>query len=88
MDGYALYTMVSYFLLFIIVELLRPVFGSSGLEIGPTVLLLGCLFSVVLVHEFGHCLACRWSGGSANEILMWPLGVLLSAYHASDGRLT
>jgi len=64
------------FLLFIIVVLLRPVFGAGGLAVGPTVLLLACLFGVVLVHEFGHCLACRWSGGAANEILMWPLGGL------------
>ena len=64
------------FLLFIAIGLLRPLFGSGGLGIGPTVLLLSSLFGVVLVHEFGHCLACRWSGGSANEILMWPLGGL------------
>jgi Zn-dependent protease len=31
---------------------------------------------IVLAHEFGHCLACRWSGGDADEILMWPLGGL------------
>ncbi len=64
------------FLLFIVIELLRAIFGSTGMETGPTVLLLACLFGVVLVHEFGHCLACRWSGGAANEILMWPLGGL------------
>jgi Zn-dependent protease len=31
---------------------------------------------IVLLHEFGHCLACRWWGGEADEILMWPLGGL------------
>ncbi len=35
-----------------------------------------CLFTIVLVHEFGHCLSCRWTGGAADEILMWPLGGL------------
>ena len=64
------------FLVFIVIELLRPIFGSSGLGVGPTVMLLASLFGVVLVHEFGHCLACRWSGGAADEILMWPLGGL------------
>ena len=64
------------FLVFIVIELLRPIFGSTGLGVGPTVLLLASLFGVVLVHEFGHCLACRWSGGAADEILMWPLGGL------------
>ncbi|MHC4991899.1 MAG: site-2 protease family protein [Planctomycetota bacterium] len=34
------------------------------------------LFLSVLLHEFGHCLACRAVGGQANEILMWPLGGL------------
>lgn len=64
------------FLIYIVIELLRPVLGSSGLHIGPTVVLLACLFGVVLAHEFGHCLACRWAGGAADEILMWPLGGL------------
>src|SRR2546430_10980225 len=27
-----------------------------------------CLFAIVLMHEFGHALACRQMGGSANEI--------------------
>ena len=32
------------------------------------------LFLIVLLHEFGHVLACRQTGGVANEILLWPLG--------------
>lgn len=32
------------------------------------------LFIIVLLHEFGHSLACRQVGGSANEIILWPLG--------------
>ncbi|MCI0675676.1 MAG: M50 family metallopeptidase [Phycisphaerales bacterium] len=36
----------------------------------------GLLFVSVLLHEFGHCLACRAVGGTANDILMWPLGGL------------
>jgi len=36
----------------------------------------GLLFLSVLLHEFGHCLACRSVGGQADEILMWPLGGL------------
>ena len=32
------------------------------------------LFLIVLLHEFGHALACRQVGGKANEILLWPLG--------------
>ncbi|GMV24840.1 MAG: hypothetical protein AMXMBFR58_08710 [Phycisphaerae bacterium] len=37
---------------------------------------MATLFVLVLLHEFGHCLACRWVGGDADEILMWPLGGL------------
>jgi Zn-dependent protease len=32
------------------------------------------LFLVVLLHEFGHALACRQVGGRANRIVLWPLG--------------
>ena len=32
------------------------------------------LFLIVLLHEFGHALACRQVGGSAHEIMLWPLG--------------
>ena len=32
------------------------------------------LFVIVLLHEFGHALACRQVGGKANRILLWPLG--------------
>lgn len=32
------------------------------------------LFAIVLLHEFGHALACRQVGGQANKIVLWPLG--------------
>src|SRR5580765_785788 len=32
------------------------------------------LFVIVLMHEFGHALACRQVGGEANQIVLWPLG--------------
>ncbi len=32
------------------------------------------LFGIVLLHEFGHALACRQVGGRASEIVLWPLG--------------
>ena len=32
------------------------------------------LFLIVLMHEFGHSLACRQVGGTANQIVLWPLG--------------
>ena len=32
------------------------------------------LFLIVLLHEFGHALACRSVGGAADNIMLWPLG--------------
>ena len=32
------------------------------------------LFLIVTLHEFGHALACRQVGGTANRIMLWPLG--------------
>src|SRR5690242_13970943 len=32
------------------------------------------LFFIVVLHEFGHALACRQVGGEANRIVLWPLG--------------
>ncbi len=34
------------------------------------------LFSIILLHEFGHALACRQIGGTADRIILWPLGGL------------
>lgn len=32
------------------------------------------LFLIVMLHEFGHALACRQVGGAASRIVLWPLG--------------
>ena len=32
------------------------------------------LFLIVMLHEFGHALACRQVGGTANLIVLWPFG--------------
>ncbi len=32
------------------------------------------LFGIVLMHEFGHALACRSVGGTADRIMLWPFG--------------
>jgi len=42
-------------------------FGWNALEV------LG-LFLIVLMHEFGHQLACRQVGGTTHDIVLWPLG--------------
>lgn len=54
-----------------------------GLGFGPTassrIYSVTSLFAIILLHEFGHCFAARWTGGSANDILMTPLGGLAMA---------
>ena len=39
-----------------------------------SVLICLSLFLIVLMHEFGHSLACRQVGGQADQIVLWPLG--------------
>lgn len=43
-------------------------------SIGWNILEYLSLFLIVLLHEFGHALACRQVGGTANRIMLWPLG--------------
>src|SRR5438094_10483590 len=42
------------------------------------------LFFIVMLHEFGHGLACRQLGGTGNRIVRWPLG---GVGHVSPRRL-
>ena len=44
------------------------------------------LFVVVLLHEFGHCLACRRVGGHADRIVMLPWGGLALATPPNEWR--
>jgi len=65
----------------IIAMVLVLVFGVGGF--GNTFVgrleALSALFLIVLLHEFGHCFTARWVGGSAEDILMTPLGGLAFA---------
>lgn len=53
--------------------------GEGGLA-SMRVQFVTMLVLVVLLHEFGHCFAARWTGGTADEILLTPLGGLAMAY--------
>lgn len=65
------------FVVFLVAELIRALVPSgAGLVFVAPVLL--ALFVLVLLHEYGHCFACRRVGGEADEILLWPLGGLAS----------
>lgn len=43
---------------------------------GQSTLFMVLLFGIVLLHEFGHCFACRAVQGRADHIVLWPLGGL------------
>ena len=50
--------------------------GGENLSAGFFIALYLSLFLIVLMHEFGHALACKSVGGVAQEIILWPLGGL------------
>jgi Zn-dependent protease len=80
-----------FFLLFVAVELLRASFPAGdglGTSLSPAVVAtaLALLFAIVLLHEFGHCIACRRFGGIADEILLWPLGGLAACQPPDEAR--
>ncbi len=66
-----------FFLVYVVAQLLWSIPRSHG-GIGYMALAMGGLFVIVLLHEFGHCFACRKVGGEADDILLWPLGGLAS----------
>ncbi|MGK0189650.1 MAG: stage IV sporulation protein FB [Verrucomicrobiales bacterium] len=45
-------------------------------------------FVIILLHEFGHCFAARKVGGSATEVLLWPLGGLAFTQYPQTWRKT
>ena len=67
-----------FFIVMIVIEMITSLMRD---QIGPqyTAMGIAALFILVLLHEYGHCIACRWVGGTADEILMWPLGGLAYA---------
>jgi Zn-dependent protease len=69
--GIDVYLHWSWFLLAYFGIQLRDVGYSSYLW--PALLYLA-LFAIVLMHEFGHALACKSVGGRADQIVLWPFG--------------
>jgi stage IV sporulation protein FB len=55
-----------------------------GLQLGTTCAVL--LLVSVLVHEFFHVFGARWTGGEADEILIWPAGGLAYTQPANSFR--
>ncbi len=69
--GIEVYLHWSWFLVLIYQSQVRKGVYSSILW---NVLECVALFLIVLIHEFGHALACRSVGGQANFIALWPFG--------------
>lgn len=63
---------------FIILIIARLIWAIPQDRMGLWFVVIGmiALFVLVLLHEYGHCIACRRVGGTADQILMWPLGGL------------
>lgn len=72
---------VHFTLLIVIIYRIQDIVVEQGYFLGKdrfwiaAVVVLGFFLSILL-HEFGHSLACRFFKGDADEILMWPLGGL------------
>ncbi|QDT97903.1 M50 family metallopeptidase [Gimesia aquarii] len=51
--------------------------------------LFSILFLSVFLHEMGHVVACRMTGGEADQIVLWPLGGLVSCNpaHATTAQV-
>ena len=69
--GIDVYLHLSWFVVAIIMIGYRAHFYSSYVWCAYEYL---ALFAIVLLHEFGHSLACRSVGGRADQIVLWPLG--------------
>ena len=68
--GIDVYLHWSWFIAFFFLVQLHDDYSNYGWS----ALLVLALFFIVLIHEFGHALACRSVGGQANLIVLWPLG--------------
>lgn len=65
-----------FFLLFIVLALHFCTQDPHGDDLWYGISALAILFLSVLAHELGHCVAARKTGGSAEQIVLWPLGGL------------
>ena len=57
---------------------------SKSIQIDLIILTL--LFGSVLLHEFGHCLGAWLVKGSADEIILWPLGGLALLRYPNNAK--
>ncbi len=62
-------------IIFIISVILLDHF-DGGPSIEVRAIAMGFLLGIVILHEYGHCFAARWVGGSAEDVLLSPIGGL------------
>ena len=55
-------------------------YGFSGYHahypLAMRVISMGLWSALLVVHEMAHCMAARWTGGGAHQVVFWPLGGL------------
>lgn len=49
---------------------------KAGWGFGFGIAVVAGIFLIILMHEFGHIMACRLVGGFADRVVLWPLGGL------------
>ena len=59
---------------YFMIKLRTPAYEQAGVKPYWAALEYCALFGIVLMHEFGHALACKSVGGKADLIVLWPLG--------------
>lgn len=61
------------FIFYLLWELVGAAKGGAS-AIADELIFFTMIFGIVLLHEFGHCVGARSVGGSAEDIMLWPLG--------------
>ncbi len=64
------------FAFLVVAQLVWSVLAPDTPGLSYTAIGLALLALLVLLHEYGHCVAARLVGGDADEIVLWPLGGL------------
>ena len=59
---------------YFMIKLRTPAYEQAGVSTYWAAVEYCALFGIVLMHEFGHALACKSVGGKADLIVLWPLG--------------
>ncbi|MEZ6087872.1 MAG: site-2 protease family protein [Pirellulaceae bacterium] len=72
--GVALFLHWTFFLLPAWMAYLEWSYGGDWIDISLTTILIGLLFTCVILHEYGHVLAARAFGVGTRDITMLPIG--------------